>query len=220
MATSFFRHHRAWIYTLAGIVIGVGGTLLSLALLSPYGRMGSGWHMRGFAPVNAPGFAMPGRGGMMRGNPIVAEQHFLAMMIPHHEDAVAMADLALERATHPELKQLATAIKTAQTKEINQMRDWYQQWYGTKAEDFGQPMMMRSRHMRMDLTALKNAKEFDREFILQMIPHHQMAIMMSSRLMNVNDRPEIKTLTQNIVKSQSEEIDRMQAWYQSWYGDR
>jgi uncharacterized protein (DUF305 family) len=216
MATSFFRHHRAWIYTLAGIVIGVGGTILSLALLSPYGRMGPGFHMRGFAP----GMAMPGRGGMMRGSPIVAEQHFLAMMIPHHEDAVAMADLALERAQRPELKKLATAIKTAQTQEINQMRDWYQQWYGTKAENFGQPMMMRSRHMRMDLNALKNAKDFDREFILQMIPHHQMAIMMSSRLTNVNERPEIKMLTQNIVKSQSEEIDQMQAWYKSWYGNQ
>src|SRR3990167_6312526 len=58
------------------------------------------------------------------------DRHFIEQMIPHHDDAITMAELALTRAKRPEIKNLATAIVTAQTKENNQMRTWYQDWYG------------------------------------------------------------------------------------------
>ena len=35
------------------------------------------------------------------------DQSFLSAMIPHHQMAIAMAQIALERAEHPEIKQLA-----------------------------------------------------------------------------------------------------------------
>jgi len=44
------------------------------------------------------------------------------MIIPHHEGAVKMAELALKLAKHPEVKQLAEEIKRDQTREISQMR--------------------------------------------------------------------------------------------------
>lgn len=43
-----------------------------------------------------------------------------------------MAELALSRAQHPEIKTLAAALKETQTQAIQQMRTWYQQWYGTR----------------------------------------------------------------------------------------
>ena len=49
-------------------------------------------------------------------------------MIPHHEGAIAMADLALSRARRPEIKALAQNIKANQTSENLQMRNWYRQW--------------------------------------------------------------------------------------------
>ena len=78
------------------------------------------------SPTSAP-TAIPGMMGMMA----QADQHFIVMRNHHHnEDAVVMADLALSRAQHPELKALAKAIKTTQTQEIQQMQAWYKQWYG------------------------------------------------------------------------------------------
>jgi uncharacterized protein (DUF305 family) len=61
-----------------------------------------------------------------------AEQHFIQMMISHHQGAMDMANLALSKAKHPEIKKLASAIKTDQNREIEQMKAWYKQWYGTE----------------------------------------------------------------------------------------
>jgi uncharacterized protein (DUF305 family) len=166
-------------------------------------------------------------GGMVR-----SDQHFIVMMIPHHEDAIAMADLALSRAKHPEIKQLAATIKATQTQEIQQMRTWYKQWYNAEVPEAARGMGMmyrgdrdvanrwqprRYHQMQTDLAALKNAPDFDREFMAQMIPHHQMAVMMSTMLANRAEHPEIRTLAQSIIKSQSAEIDQMQQWDQTWY---
>lgn len=59
------------------------------------------------------------------------DQAFLQLMIPRHQIAVMMAQVALQRATHPELKQLAQAIIGAQQREIGEMQGWTAAWYGT-----------------------------------------------------------------------------------------
>src|SRR3989344_2842498 len=154
------------------ITFGIGGIVIGLVLAGVFGgTMFSGYNN--------------GNSGMM-GN---IDQHFIEQMIPHHEGAIAMANLALERATHPEIKTLAEAILKAQTAENQDMRAWYQDWFGKSVPE-GAPSMMGGMmsqggmHMgnTQDIDALKNASDFDKEFIEQMIPHHQMAIMMARML--------------------------------------
>ncbi len=79
-------------------------------------------------------FGMGGWGGMMWGNKsnyltVDISQHFIEQMIPHHDDAIAMAEIALTKAEHPEIKQLASNIKQSQSAENEQMRTWYKSWY-------------------------------------------------------------------------------------------
>lgn len=147
---------------------------------------------------------------------------FIEEMIPHHDDAIAMAELALTRAEHPEIKQLAEDVIRTQTAENAQMRDWYEEWYGESvpANSSGSSGMMGGGMMGDfgDLAALEDAAKFDQAFIEQMIPHHQMGIMMSRMAGDSTSRPEIQGLTDSIIRTQSEEIDRMQQWYQEWYG--
>ena len=57
------------------------------------------------------------------------DQAFLSGMILHHEGAVEMARAALVSARHQEIKDMAKAIITAQTSEINQMKAWSKSWY-------------------------------------------------------------------------------------------
>jgi uncharacterized protein (DUF305 family) len=152
------------------------------------------------------------------------DQHFIEQMIPHHEGAIAMADLALEKATRPEIKTLAEAILKAQTAENQEMRAWYQDWFGKNVPtgtNLGMGGMMSQGGMHMgstqDIDVLKNAPDFDKEFIEQMIPHHQMAIMMARMLESGTNRPEMLQLAKNIQTSQAAEIQQMQGWYTSWY---
>jgi uncharacterized protein (DUF305 family) len=70
---------------------------------------------------------------------------------------------------------------------------------------------------REDMTALENASDFDKAFIEEMIPHHQLAIMMANMLQSGTNRPEMQQLAKNIISSQSKEIQQMQAWYTQWY---
>jgi len=54
---------------------------------------------------------------------------FMNAMIAHHEGAITMAEDALQKAKHPEIKQLAQEIIASQQKEIDQMKQWRQAWY-------------------------------------------------------------------------------------------
>lgn len=55
---------------------------------------------------------------------------FLTEMIVHHEGAVSMATSALDNAQHEEIRLMAKDIISAQTKEIQQMKEWQKAWYG------------------------------------------------------------------------------------------
>ncbi|WP_295616595.1 DUF305 domain-containing protein [Chamaesiphon sp. GL140_3_metabinner_50] len=57
----------------------------------------------------------------------------------------------------------------------------------------------------------------NRDFLTMMTAHHQMATQMSQMVLKTTKSPEIKTLAQSIVKTQTAEIGQMQQWYQSWY---
>ncbi len=152
------------------------------------------------------------------------DQHFIEQMIPHHDGAIAMANLALEKSARTEIKTLAQAILKAQTTENQEMRAWYQDWFG-KIVPVQEPalsggmMFQGGMHMGsgQDISVLKNATDFDKEFIEQMIPHHQMAIMMARMLESGTSRPEMLQLAKNIQSSQATEIQQMQSWYTSWY---
>lgn len=61
------------------------------------------------------------------------ESAFIDEMIVHHESAVGMARLVLQKTNRPELVQLANDIISAQTREINMMRGWKSQWFAGNA---------------------------------------------------------------------------------------
>lgn len=166
------------------------------------------------------------RNGPMQNCGSDAAQRFIVMMIPHHEGAIEMADLAIDQSQRPEIKALARSIQTTQAQEIREMQTWYRQWYGTAVPNWnnagvgmgGMGMGCAGMAgMSGDLTALKNAPDFDRLFIEQMIPHHQMGVMMAQMVQMRSDRPEIQQLAQDIITAQTREIRQMQQWYRQWY---
>jgi uncharacterized protein (DUF305 family) len=57
------------------------------------------------------------------------DKAFIDAMIPHHQSAIDMAQVAYRQSDNPEVKKLAEGIVEAQTREITQMEGWRQQWY-------------------------------------------------------------------------------------------
>ncbi|NJD52341.1 MAG: DUF305 domain-containing protein [Candidatus Methanoperedens sp.] len=159
------------------------------------------------------GYSNTMMGGRMMGD---IDRNFIEQMIPHHKMAITEADIALQKAEHEEIKKLATDIKTAQAKEIDDMRSWYKEWYGTEVPEYPTGMGMMSGDTSIE--RLNNTDNFDKEFIEQMIHHHQMAIMMADIALQKAEREEIKKIAADIKTAQAKEIDDMRSWYKEWYG--
>lgn len=142
------------------------------------------------------------------------EQSFLEQMVPHHESAIEMATLALEKGQRPQVRQLAQEIIDAQNAEIAQMRQWHQEWYGTELQASEE-----GHHASMDMSALEEAtgEEFDRQFLAMMIPHHASAITMAEAVMMDSPRSEVEELAAGIIAAQAAEIGEMQQWRQQWF---
>jgi uncharacterized protein (DUF305 family) len=187
------------------------------------------------APIPAPGPGMAQ--GAMGMQP--ADQRFIVMMIPHHEGAIAMAELALSRSKRPEIRALSEQIRSSQAAENAQMRRWYRQWFGSDVPRWsgggwgmgpglgggmgpGWGMGMgpgwAMPGMTISLDALRSAPDFDRAFIEQMIPHHRMGVMMAFHAQWNTQQSELRDLQAEMVKIQSQEITQMEQWYRQWYG--
>lgn len=153
-------------------------------------------------------------GGMHDGMHVSNEFEFISGMIPHHQEAIDTARLILAKSTRPEMKQFANAIITAQSAEIGQMQTWLKNWYpGQTNPKPYQPMMRPLETLAGDA--------LDRQFLQDMIGHHQGAVMMAKMLQNgkLSQRPEVNQLAQNIVSSQTAEIAQMQTWLKTWFGN-
>ena len=149
------------------------------------------------------------------------DRMFLANMIAHHQGAVDMANLALKNAKHQEIKDLATAIVTAQTSEINNMTSWQTTWGYPSSS--GEMMMDHSSMGMMDTNAGtmnelndKTGDAFDKAFLEQMIMHHQSAINMAAPGKANAQHQEVKDLTVAIVTAQTKEIQQMKQWQKDW----
>jgi uncharacterized protein (DUF305 family) len=142
---------------------------------------------------------------------------FAQGMIPHHEQAIEMAEIALDPAVgaSADVTGLATRIRDAQDPEIQTMRGWLEAWGEDEvmemSEDHdahGMEGMMSADEMA-DLEALKGT-DFDRAWMEGMIRHHQGAITMSETAKQDGSLDEVKALADTIIAAQQKEIDEMQ----------
>lgn len=134
---------------------------------------------------------------------------FLQMMIPHHEQAIVMSDLALKISKNPAILDLAKQIKAAQNPEIAQMKNWLAE-SGFSADPGHSMDGMGGMLSNEDLQVLSKSsgKDFEKLFLNGMIQHHQGAIQMVNMISNSKDSV-LKNFGQTIVKTQSAEIELM-----------
>jgi uncharacterized protein (DUF305 family) len=141
-----------------------------------------------------------------------ADRAFLVDMVGHHAMAVEMAEMAKEKATHQELKDLADDIIRTQTAEMDRMRTWLKKWYGrTVGED----------HMghNEDMQMLEDASgpEFEVRFMAMMSVHHTQAIERARAVRRYRLHGKVRKLMRDIIRAQEREIGQLQEWLVAWY---
>ena len=150
-----------------------------------------------------------------------ADVSFAQGMIPHHAQAVEMADIASTRASSAKVKDLASRIKAAQGPEIATMTAWLKSWNKPVTASSGGGMagmagmgsgasamgMMSDADMK-GLGAASGAA-FDKMFLTMMIEHHKGAIDMAKTEQTDGKFAATKALAGSIVTAQQAEIDEM-----------
>lgn len=146
-----------------------------------------------------------------------ADVTFVQGMIPHHEQAIEMAQLADSRAESQDVKELASRIEAAQGPEIETMRGWLEEW--DQPESAGDDMGgmdhggsdMSGGMSDEDMAALEAAQgaEFDEMFLTMMVEHHQGAIEMAQTEVDEGENADAIALAEKIISDQEAEIEEM-----------
>ncbi len=83
---------------------------------------------------------------------------------------------------------------------------------------YTQPQATPTPHTNMHASHTGHSIQSEREFITEMIPHHEEAVLTAKEVLSRGaTTPEIKTLMENIISAQEKEIADMKAWHQAWY---
>ncbi|WP_371589000.1 DUF305 domain-containing protein [Streptomyces virginiae] len=148
-----------------------------------------------------------------QGDHNAADIAFAQGMIPHHRQAIEMADLAETRAESAEVKKLAGEIKKAQDPEIKTLSGWLTSW-GEKVPAEG------GGHGGHDMSGMMSAEEmkqldsssgkaFDTAFLTMMVKHHEGAVAMAKTEQSDGKYQPAKDMAGAIITSQSAEIAQM-----------
>ncbi|WP_326662580.1 DUF305 domain-containing protein [Streptomyces canus] len=141
---------------------------------------------------------------------------FAQGMIPHHQQAIEMAELADGRAASAQVKDLAARVEKAQGPEITTMTGWLKAWDEKVPESMpgmdhsgmdGMDGMMDS----ADMGKLKKAsgKDFDSMFLTMMVEHHEGAVEMATTEKAKGEYKAATAMAGDIVTAQNAEISEM-----------
>ncbi|MFL6118497.1 DUF305 domain-containing protein [Actinophytocola sp.] len=159
--------------------------------------------------------------GMAAPQPNDADKNFVQNMIVHHQQAVWMSDLAPERASSRDVKELASRISDVQGLEIDAMNRWLSEHtiptvnptapdHHTGGDHAAMPGMATDEQLQQLRDARGEA--FDKLWLRLMINHHQGAITMAEEVRQSGSDVRVQEIADDVVAEQTDEIRTMQRW--------
>ncbi|GLY29400.1 DUF305 domain-containing protein [Kineosporia sp. NBRC 101731] len=150
-----------------------------------------------------------------------ADVDFASAMIPHHAQAIEMADLALTKATSAQVKNLAEKVKAAQAPEIQTLSDLLSSWNQPVPSTEGSSSMEGMDHGESDSTMMTSeqmddlkdagAAEYDRMWVDLMIQHHEGAIAMGKTEVADGTHEQATQLARTVIEAQTTELAQLKS---------
>jgi uncharacterized protein (DUF305 family) len=140
---------------------------------------------------------------------------FARNMIPHHEQAVQMAQMVPTNTTNQQVIALANQITITEVPEIQAFRAWLMQWEDAQGSDsaghdsHGMPMPGMVDQASLDKLQSLRGAEFDRLWLTSMIDHHRGAIAMAQDEVAHGRNADVLYLARSMIAAQQGEIDQM-----------
>ncbi len=144
------------------------------------------------------------------GNP---DYDFAAMMIPHHEGAIKMAQVVVSQGKSKALIDFSKKVIEAQKMEIQLFNDFLEgasQKPASNAAQFKRDLNQSMKPMMDGMANIKRYNGIDKDFVALMIPHHQSAVEMANAYLPYSTNPKMKMVAQQIIAAQEEEIKWLQ----------
>ena len=135
------------------------------------------------------------------------QRSYIDNIVPHHQIALIRADEALAKAVHPGLRNIAQRMKDDQGREIAEFKEIRRQLVGS---DTTPPPMMPQ--------PIPAGPDFDRQWMLSMINHHQGAINNSTLAHGSNVRSRVDSLAHHTIEEQKKEQQDLRDSLRVWYG--
>lgn len=154
-----------------------------------------------------------GSNSMMHDIEITDEKGFILEMIPHHEEAIDTSKTVLAQTQDPELQKFTQDVINAQTAEVDQMKSWLKNWFNEEYTNNSDYMPMMG-----DLSSFEGI-DLEKVYVEGMIRHHQGAIEMARKVLDVNPRTEVKNMADGIISVQQSEVATLQGWLDTKYQD-
>ncbi|HKJ12324.1 MAG TPA: DUF305 domain-containing protein [Ornithinimicrobium sp.] len=128
---------------------------------------------------------------------------FAQMMVPHHEDAIAMADyLQGVRGVDPRVQGLAEDIVTSQQRENEEMNIWLAERGYPQVDDGAV-------RVNEEAVAGQSAEAAQEQFLADMIAHHEHGVDMAEGAARRGQSPTMTDLAEGMVEDQTQEIEQM-----------
>lgn len=151
------------------------------------------------------------------------ETTFLAAIIGHHQAAIEMAQLELERGTSPDIRTHAESIIAGQQHQIDQFTTWLEEWYGLtpeeamaqapeEAQEEMATMEEETQMMIEELAAVPAGEDFDVAFVQKMIPHHAGGIIEFLEIQARAPHAQLRVAAASGITTQQAQIADFRTW--------
>jgi uncharacterized protein (DUF305 family) len=140
---------------------------------------------------------------------------FANLMSMHHQMAIDMSKVEIERGSDQTIINMAKGIVAAQEIEIREMQEFIKKYKipiikNQSSNSFKITTEMKS--MMDKMNEINISENVDKDYVAMMIPHHESAVKMSKLQLQFGTQNDLVDLSKNIIEDQTFEIDEFKKW--------